>query len=523
VFADDWRWLGIQIGSDPEIVPLTKLATVPYAFRVSTVDGSTGGVISGDVSIQSDLDVDGDLRVTGKATIGPGHTSTGTNAFVAGHYNTVQNFASTVGGGSSNWATEMYSTVSGGDNNNASGIGSTIGGGEGNSASKVYSTVGGGYQNTVDGDSATISGGSRNSATGNNSTIGGGTGNEASFVGVGPPPDPLGGWSTVGGGRENRALGDYSTISGGRGNTAAAGWTAMYGGYSTVAGGQDNHAFAMHSTVSGGQLDFALAPYATVGGGYMNAAGVGLLANPDSGTGATVAGRYGNRAAGYYSTISGGESNAASGWHSTVSGGTNNDNAGSYSAIPGGDNGTLTSNAHHSLVFGRDVYVNAAYRVVFFDSVYSGRLGINRDHRNVGGIAHPIHVGTDGTNGNGAHLTAGGSWQNGSSRSFKEDFQSLSRDELLAKIAGLPVQAWQYKGTDERHIGPVSEDFVDAFDVGVMKEHGLRDNKYLCPGDVAGVALAGVKELIQENQELKQIIDDFRQRIVELEKTGTSR
>ena len=88
VFADDWTWLGIQIGADPEIAPLTKLATVPYAFRVSTVDGSTGGVISGDVSVQSDLDVDGDLRVTGKATIGPGHTNTGTSAFVAGHYNT---------------------------------------------------------------------------------------------------------------------------------------------------------------------------------------------------------------------------------------------------------------------------------------------------------------------------------------------------------------------------------------------------------------------------------------------------
>ena len=47
VFADDWTWLGIQIGSDPEIAPLTKLVTVPYAFRVATVDGASGGSVFG--------------------------------------------------------------------------------------------------------------------------------------------------------------------------------------------------------------------------------------------------------------------------------------------------------------------------------------------------------------------------------------------------------------------------------------------------------------------------------------------
>jgi hypothetical protein len=287
----------------------------------------------------------------------------------------------------------------------------------------------------------------------------------------------------------------------------------------------------------------------------MNTAGLGTLADPDSGTGATVAGGYGNRAVGYYSAIGGGQFNRAIGFNSTVSGGANNtisDDEGTgstisggienfisndysaigggwgnsieaaFSAIPGGMFDSLASTADYSMAFGTNVYISSPYRVVFFEGNFHGRLGINRDDLD-GGINYPIHVGTNTGNGNGAHLTAGGSWQNGSSRSFKEDFRSLSRDELLAKIAGLPVQAWQYKGTDERHIGPVSEDFVDAFDVGVMKEHGLRDNRYLCPGDVAGVALAGVKELIQENQELKQIMDDLRQRIADLEKTGTSR
>ena len=93
----------------------------------------------------------------------------------------------------------------------------------------------------------------------------------------------------------------------------------------------------------------------------------------------------------------------------------------------------------------------------------------------------------------------------------------------LDVISGLPVEAWQYKDSDERHIGPVSEDFVGAFDVGTVRSDGTRDNKYLSPGDVAGVALAGVKELIQENRELKQIIQELRQRIAKLEGARASK
>jgi hypothetical protein len=493
VFDSDWTWLGIQIGSDPEIIPRTKLVTVPYAFRVGTVDGSTGGVISGDVSIQSDLDLDGDLRVNGKARIGPDNINTGDYAFAAG---------------------------------------------------------------------------SGNSATGNGSAVGGGAENQALFISSGVQPDPPGGFSTVGGGNNNRALGDFSTVGGGEGNTAQAGWTPTYGGHSTVGGGEDNSAFAKWSTVGGGQLDSALAEYATVGGGHGNRAGTGTLINPDSGQGATVAGGRLNWASGNYSaicggflnqargdncavgggysnlagnwecTVGGGYLNTANGFQSTVSGGYQNTanghrsssgggmyNAanGDYSVVPGGQGDSTTSAAHHSMAFGRAVYVDTPYRVAFFDGTNSGRLGINRDDRDSGGIAYPIHVGTDLTNGNGAYLTNGGAWMGGSSRSFKEHFRPLDAEELLSKIRSLPVESWQFRNTNERHIGPVSEDFVGAFDVGVIRDDGSRDNKYLCPGDVAGVALAGVKELIEENQELKKAVEELKQRIADLESAKASR
>jgi hypothetical protein len=368
VFASDWTWLGIQIGSDPEIAPRTKLVTVPYAFRVATVDGATGGTVEGD------LEVMGEFRSRDKAAFGPWHNNSGSNTFVAGYSNDVTALGASVSGGANNQATETYATVSGGHGNQATGVESSIGGGFGHFASGSASTISGGYDNT--------------------------------------------------------ASGTYSNVCGGDENE-------VVGARSTVLGGYRNYAGAIYSVALGGLYD------------------------------------------------------------------------------------TLTSNAQYSMAFGTAVYVDGLRRVVFFNGNTHGRLGLNRDDRDT--ISHIIHVGTDGSNGNGAHLTFGGTWTNGSSRTFKENFQSLDSQELLAKISGLPVQEWNYKGSDERHIGPVSEDFVQAFDVGTVRSDGIRDNKYLSPGDVAGVALAGVKELIQENQELKKAVEELKQQIADLNSAKASR
>jgi hypothetical protein len=64
VFGGDNLWLHVKVGFLP-IEPPTELLTAPYAFHVSTVDGASGGVISGEVTVQDSLIVTGDLRVTG--------------------------------------------------------------------------------------------------------------------------------------------------------------------------------------------------------------------------------------------------------------------------------------------------------------------------------------------------------------------------------------------------------------------------------------------------------------------------
>jgi len=343
-------------------------------------------------------------------------------------------------------------------------------------------------------------------------------------------------WGIARGGAGNVFLGDSANTMVNLGVTSTTGSSDFPYMYATVSGGKDNRAYRQSSTVGGGEGNEARAPYAGAFSGRFNIAGGeydtacfvgGGYSNLASGQYATICGGHNNSAEGLYNTVTGGYQNHAySNTGATVSGGWWNVTRGDYSAIPGGYLDTLTNLADYSMAFGKLVYINDSYRVAFFDGAHPGRLGINHDDRE-GGIDYPIHVGTTFTNGNGARLTSGGTWTDASSRAFKENGQPLDGGELLEKISSLAVEPWQYKGSDERHIWPYAEDFVEAFDVGTLREDGSRENQYLASGDVAGVALAGVKELAQQNQELMQIIEELKEsnvlleaRVVELEKTG---
>jgi len=51
IFNDTTRYLGIKVGTDPEMTPRDRLETVPYSYRTSTVDGASGGTIGSNVGI----------------------------------------------------------------------------------------------------------------------------------------------------------------------------------------------------------------------------------------------------------------------------------------------------------------------------------------------------------------------------------------------------------------------------------------------------------------------------------------
>jgi hypothetical protein len=363
---------------------------------------------------------------------------------------------SVISGGRNNTASGHYSSVGGGFSNTASGHYSFVGGGSSHTASGSYSFVGGGWQNSASGYESSVGGGESNTASGSYSSVGGGQNNTASnfgsFVGGGYQNTASGQYSSVGGGQENTASGQYSSVGGGRQNSTSGSF------YSFVGGGQDNTASGQHSSVGGGQNNTASGSYSFVGGGRQNSA------------------------SGSYSAVIGGFQNTASAFYSTVIGGFSN-----------------TANAEYVMVFGNDVDPTAtdAYRVYLFSPANPGRLVLNRLQ---GG--HPIHVGTNNTNGNGAHLTAGGQWMNASTRTKKDRFVQLNRNEVLAKIRQLPVEGWFYKGSQEYHIGPYAEDFHDAFGTGVLDGPDARTS--LAASDVAGVALVGVQALAERVNLMEQ-------------------
>jgi len=375
-----------------------------------------------------------------------------------------------------------YCTVSGGLYNTASGSYATVGGGHDNTASGSYATVGGGEYNTVSNWYATVGGGYHNTASDWRATVGGGFDNTASGYAA-----------TVGGGHDNTASGYIATVGGGDDNTAS-------GSFATVGGGKYNIASDLYTTVGGGYRDTASGYAATVGGGQDNTA---------SDSAATVGGGKYNIASGRYATVGGGQSNTASNYYATVGGGWRNTASGSYSTIPGGTYVKVTGAGSFAFGVGSSsdtIKVTGNYLVVFGDGgAHNYKFGINREDPQ-----HPLQVGTDASNGNGAYLSAGGTWANASSRELKEDFAQLDGEEVLDKLKSLLVCMWRYKGTNEYHIGPMAEDFYKIFGTGT-------DDKHLSSSDVSGVALIAIKELIRKIETQQEEIKLLENRVAELE------
>lgn len=75
VFGDTGRWLGIKVGSDAEMTPRVRLASIGYSYRVNSIDEATGGDIYGNVFLHSFLRAgdlagnDGLIQVTDGANI----------------------------------------------------------------------------------------------------------------------------------------------------------------------------------------------------------------------------------------------------------------------------------------------------------------------------------------------------------------------------------------------------------------------------------------------------------------------
>ena len=126
------------------------------------------------------------------------------------------------------------------------------------------------------------------------------------------------------------------------------------------------------------------------------------------------------------------------------------------------------------------------------------------------------------TDANGAHLTTGGSWTNGSSRAFKQAFEAIDASDILTRVLQLPLSRWRYRNSDEgMHLGPMAEDFAAAFGLGGSPQH-------ISTVDADGVALAAIQglntkleyenaALRNETEALRAALDDMLARLSALE------
>jgi len=469
---------GNQAGDDAGLTDDAESATVGGGWQNiagrdwATVGGGWRNIAGGD-----------------SATVGGGgdNTADGSGATIAGGYSNIASAErAAVGGGQSNEASGGRATIAGGNHNTASGWNATIGGGETNTASGSDSpTIGGGYHNVAGGNRATVGGGSENSAAGwgavvaggglniaggNGATVGGGYSNTVSIDGA-----------TIAGGYGNVAGGNASVIGGGNGNVVT-------GGASTISGGGNNQADGDTASVGGGSGNSAGGPSSTVGGGLRNSAGesfatiAGGVDNTAGGVGATVGGGGGNTANASFATIGGGGDNQASGEYATVPGGTFNLAQGSYSLAAG----------RHAKAYNQGCFVWGDYST-------DNDVACNADNRWVARASGGVYFYTSSGLGSGVYVPAGDSaWSSVSDRNLKENAAAVDGQEVLARLAQVPITSWNYKSQDAaiRHMGPMAQDFYSAFGLG-------EDDTHISTVDADGVALAAIQGLYAENQALK--------------------
>jgi hypothetical protein len=111
-----------------------------------------------------------------------------------------------------------------------------------------------------------------------------------------------------------------------------------------------------------------------------------------------------------------------------------------------------------------------------------------------------------------AYLNMGGVLTANSDRNKKENFTSVDPEDILAKIGRLPMMQWNYKGESPsiKHIAPIAQDFFALF-------HLNGDNdKMISSLDPSGIALVGVKALLQRVTALQSLVSSDQAALKEL-------
>lgn len=96
---------------------------------------------------------------------------------------------------------------------------------------------------------------------------------------------------------------------------------------------------------------------------------------------------------------------------------------------------------------------------------------------------------------------------NPSSILLKDKFRSVGASDILKKVSQLTIEEWSYKHQpDVRHIGPVAEQFAEAFGLG-------NDSTKISTIDADGIALLSIQALNEQLKEMKQENQYFKDQL----------
>jgi len=217
-----------------------------------------------------------------------------------------------------------------------------------------------------------------------------------------------------------------------------------------------------------------------------------------------------NTASGVASAVAAGIDNTASGNSSFIGGGSNNTASSPNSATLGGiDNLAIGDN---SLAFGRSARAEHDNSFVWSAAGERG-AGSTAPNQFVVGTTGAVRFVTDPDLDAGVVLApGGGAWTAISDREAKRAIEDIKGRSVLEKVRQLPISEFSYKSQDEaiRHIGPMAQDFHPLFGLG-------EDELGISAMNLAGVALAAIQGLSEENRELNERVDELEDRLAALE------
>jgi trimeric autotransporter adhesin len=391
-----------------------------------------------------------------------------------------------------------YGVVAGGANNiagvSSGNPGATVSGGIGNRAPASFSTSSGGRSNIADGQFATVSGGEANQALFDATTIGGGSANFAS-----------GSHSTIAGGRNNSTEGNFATIPGGDENCAGGSTSFVAGNRGKVRPGTNAGALfgACEAVpVSGTLGDFGTFLWADSTDADFVSAGTDQFAvRAKGGFGLNVAPPVSAVEMTIQSSPNG--SDFANIWLKQrgqadgilLSAGGGN----------GGNNSAFVVDHYNGTTQARRMELAADGSVIIRSNITAANTGVTM-------------------------AAGGGSFTSLSDRHVKTAIEAIDPGAILERVVDLPISTWSYiaQGTGIRHIGPMAQDFMAAFQVG-ESDTGITtiDADGVALAAIQGLnakleserdALAGeVERLGAENAALRGEAEDIRERLARLE------